>query len=470
MLHRLLNKQDVVGLEITDDFIRIAFLVTKKQKPDAPTLIEVPLAQNIIVNGVIQDQIELTKIITSVLNKYNNIPRYAVLSLPAQIIYSHVLYLPQSVNEQKIREAVSVFTRFQLPFSALSAYIGHEISSLPNKQKAILITAAARSTIDGYLAVLGKAGVKLIAAEPSALSITRATSPTPESVLLKQEFSTRTEYAIMCDGYIRHSSVTAKNNEDKKKKKGDDKEIDRLKEFYESETNLHVTTVVTTAELVPNQAVAAFFPQQKPDPQWFASLGGALRGLTPRALDTGTSVLPLGAAEAYLYQKVTTYAEVLAGLTIGILTVMCFFFGGVLFFTSSLKQQIISSAASSLSPATTPDYKAAEQRVRDINTLTTASHTFLNSSLRNTSIVSRLTQIIPPTITVNILSITSDKDPVLITGIATDRPALNAFRETLDGIAYIYDVQMPLNNLNKKETVPFTITLRINRDKLNASL
>lgn len=477
MLHRLFNKQDVAGLEITDDFIRLAFLWTKNKKPAPPILIEATLAKGIVVGGVVQDESALAQVFIEIWDKYKDLPRYVVLSLPAQVIFSHTLYLPQSVSEQKIREAVSVFTRFQLPFPPAQAYVGHEIATLPNKQKTVLITAAARPVIDSYLAALGKAHIKPIAAEPYALSLCRATDMSKlENVLFAHHLDNRTEYTIVSGGHVAHSSVathTANKETRKKGKKSSgtmppDTTAERLQEFYEAETGKRISATLTIEQMVPNSAVSAFIDKEKPDPHWLTSLGSALRGFTPRSADTEASVLPLGAAEAYLYQKITTYADVLTGISIGAVALMIACFGGVLFFITSLEHQITASTASLVPPSNVSTSHEARMRITAINTFIDTAHTFLYSSIRNTDIYSRLYSLIPPGITINIMSITSGADPITLTGTAVDRPTLNAFRDTLENVPYIKNVELPLNNLNKKDDIPFALSFRIDWDAITA--
>ncbi len=56
--------------------------------------------------------------------------------------------------------------------------------------------------------------------------------------------------------------------------------------------------------------------------------------------------------------------------------------------------------------------------------------------------------------------------PIGLTGEATDRQALASFRDRLDALAYVTDVNLPIGNLAENQDITFTISITVNFDNL----
>jgi hypothetical protein len=56
--------------------------------------------------------------------------------------------------------------------------------------------------------------------------------------------------------------------------------------------------------------------------------------------------------------------------------------------------------------------------------------------------------------------------PIQLTGEATDRQALALFRDRLDALPYVTEVNLPIGNLAENQDINFTISVTINSDNL----
>ena len=64
-------------------------------------------------------------------------------------------------------------------------------------------------------------------------------------------------------------------------------------------------------------------------------------------------------------------------------------------------------------------------------------------------------------ITVTAVSFPSPDGVLSISGIAHDRISLNVFKKSLVDSSMFIEVNLPLNNLDKKEAIPFSITFKL---------
>ena len=123
--HLLVQKKNVVGIEISDSLIRIAFFRThknlsgnKKRKDSTQdeelVLIEEPIAANVIDNGVVVDKDLLAKILRVLRSKIKIDTNYAIVSIPDDKIYSRIFSFPKSINESRLPEAMRLAINFFL--------------------------------------------------------------------------------------------------------------------------------------------------------------------------------------------------------------------------------------------------------------------------------------------------------------------------------------------------------------------
>jgi len=57
-------------------------------------------------------------------------------------------------------------------------------------------------------------------------------------------------------------------------------------------------------------------------------------------------------------------------------------------------------------------------------------------------------------------------EPIRLTGEASNRQALALFRDRIEALAYVSEVNLPIGNLAENQDIDFTITVSVNSDKL----
>lgn len=68
--------------------------------------------------------------------------------------------------------------------------------------------------------------------------------------------------------------------------------------------------------------------------------------------------------------------------------------------------------------------------------------------------------------TVNINRVDGQVQAVFIAGQAQDRLSLAAFRDNLEALAYVTQVDLPIENLAQNQDIPFSLTVNVDNDNL----
>ena len=56
--------------------------------------------------------------------------------------------------------------------------------------------------------------------------------------------------------------------------------------------------------------------------------------------------------------------------------------------------------------------------------------------------------------------------PIVLTGEATNRQSLAAFRDRIEALTYVEGVDLPIENLAQNQDISFTITVTVNQEKI----
>ena len=187
LLKIITREEPIIGIEISDSNIRLAFLNYKKDKKsrnakengiEARCLAETDLPDGAIVSGKIADKKILIERLGNLLKKVKPKIKYAIISIPYDNVYSKLFSFPNTLNKERLADTMRTVADFQIPLSGKDSYIDWEEESDKDNSLAFL-AAAPKKIIDDYMSAVMEAGISPVAIEPHQMSIVRAIRPEP---------------------------------------------------------------------------------------------------------------------------------------------------------------------------------------------------------------------------------------------------------------------------------------------------
>jgi hypothetical protein len=195
--------------------------------------------------------------------------------------------------------------------------------------------------------------------------------------------------------------------------------------------------------------------------KWLVSIGAAIRGEIPKGQDNRISLLSVGTAEAYEYQKTTAFVALIRNMIIGVSIFFLFAFFASYLFIFSISQTInnintdipISSASS--------DIIGKEALIKKINALTLASQSILAHTINWSILIDEINVRTINGIIISSFGAPSVNDTITITGLAKTRDTLNQFKISLQGSTYLKEIKLPITNLEQKADIPFSVSFSL---------
>lgn len=476
ILNLLIRKKSVAGIEISDQVIRIAYFRPRVQHDEKVhkngislpgrelVLVEESIPANLLDNGIVTDQALLGKVLKDIWTRSKIDANYAIVGLPEEKIYSHVFPFPKTISESGLENAVNLAIDFQLPIKRADAYTGWEKSLEPHTANEVLISAIPKTIADGYINALNYAGIKILALESQLACIARAinTKPGVATLLTKANLDGGATIFVLRDGALRFSRTLPVLLA-----KGPDtlaSEANRIKVSLESEKKQAIEVhSLGDATFTANYLN---YPELKDLPpatqsKWLIAVGAAFRGEIPEGQDSHISLLPVGTAEAYAFQKATIFIALVRNMIIGVSVFFLATFLATYFFIFYLSQAANSSNTSILTPAVSPDTLQKEARIKKVNSIIATSETILSTTPMWGILLDDINAHILNGVYISNFSASSVNDPITITGMAKDRNTLNQFKKSLQTSTYLTAVELPIANIELKGNVPFSISFRL---------
>ena len=476
IINLLIKEKHIVGVEISGNVIRIAYFrsgkkMSKKASPDNTqlpehelVLIEESIPTNTISEGVVINKELLGKTLKSVWTKAKLNANYAVVAIPENKIYSHIFPFPKTVNTSRLEEAINLAIDFQLPIKKSDAYIGWEHAGNSHVINEIFISLIPKTIADGYIETLHYAGIKLLALESHLASIARSIKLNQsQATLLTKKNPDGTTIFILQDGAICFSRTLPATFI-----KEDDvliNETEHIKTSFESEKKISVGELLLTQAAIRDEYLAyPEFNGSTPELQskWLIAIGAAMRGKIPKGKDNYISFLPVGTAQAYAYQKTTTFITLIRNIIIGVSIFFLFTFFAAYLFIFFLLQTSHKTNSNASIPLISQDRLQEEARIKRINLMIQGSQTILSTTVNWSTLLDDIYPRVIDGIFVTNFSVTSVNDQIVITGIAKNRNTLNEFKKSLQMSPYVTEVNLPIKNLEQKGDIPFSISFRLN--------
>ncbi len=463
ILKILTGEESIAGLEINGEYLRLSLLSRKNDakekgrvKTEIKLLIEEPLEAEIIAEGIVKNKPELVKSLQKLIAKSPEKIKNLIISIPSDNVYFRTFSFPKTVSEIKIEEAMKLTIGFQLPAKPEDSYLDWEKLESPD-QNEILLAVAPRNVIDAYLESLSSAGLNPVAVELHPLSLIRAVESIDNNpFLLKIPSKDGVEVFIVKNKTLKFGRILPKNSIVDKKTLGE--ELRRIADYFETENSLPAKFLEIDDLKIINALSAD--PLIK-DNKWLISVGAGLRGIIPRSQDTLISLMPLGTEQAYEYQKAVSFSEFISNMIIG----LSIFFAVAYLGTWSLMftiQQKISSQVENLSNIPLPqDAVEMEEKANNLNNLMNTGYEIAKILPSYNVILEELRSKIGPEIRIANITINAPEEPINVVGTAQNRPQLNAFKKSLEASEFFTEVKIPITNIEQKENIPFSISLRV---------
>lgn len=463
----LTKEKQVAGIEISDSVVRVALIRPRKrmrgEKPqtnsDELVLMEETIAGNIIENGVVIDHELLGKTLKKIWDKADLGTNYAIVSIPHDKVYSHIFSFPRSVEGARLTEAMRLAIGFQLPIKTDDSYLDWERTGGTTLINEILLSMIPRAVAQGYIDALESAGIKTIALESHLASIARAIKIEPGQTAL---FTEKTPDGVIAfalkDRILRFSRSLPQTYVPEPKIP---EEVGKIKKALEAELKHAVMeSSIMNAEIRDNHAMYATL--STPRAKWLIALGAAIRGKIPAGEDNLISLLPVGTEEAYAYQRATAFAALIRNMTVGVSIFFILAFGTAYLFMLSISQNTNKTVAT-LSTATIPgELTANEEWVERVNALTGTARTLITEAPEWSIVLNEVATRTLDGIVVSGFSATAINGTMSLTGTAKDRPTLNKYKELLQKSTVFTGIELPINNLEQRSNIPFSISLRMN--------
>jgi len=178
-LWNFFNSFSFFGLDISDFSLKIAQLEKNKEGFSLVSFGQKKIPKGIIEKAEVTQPEALAEIIQEAIKKVKGRPirtRYVVASLPEEKAFVRVIQMPK-MTQKEVAQAIKWEVEANIPMPLNEVYFDWRI--IPPYQKTphytyVLVMAMPKKTVDGYLNVLNKAGLKALALEVESLALVRS--------------------------------------------------------------------------------------------------------------------------------------------------------------------------------------------------------------------------------------------------------------------------------------------------------
>ncbi len=490
LLKLFTREEPVAGLEISDDFVRVALLSVDKKgggSVKAEAVGEAALPRGAVLNGRVNDGAALAKSLGGLLKELKKPIRYAIVSVSPADVYSKIFIFPKSVSGEKLEESMKLTVGFSLPMGAEEVYLDWEKTS-EDSQSEIFLAEIEKKNIDGYLTALHSADLKVVAAEFYPASLSRVVDcRAGETILVVKLEKSGIGFAIVKDRTVRFSRFVPY-----KREKPEDlaEEARKIVDFYESnapnyqreperkeivsraaiigsEEEVAEITKRLSGELSLPAEKARLIPRlaQMPDFQdggrWLVVAGAAFRGLLPRSDDTLISLMSVGTEEAYEYHRAAAFSEFVSNVIVGVSALIVAAFLGVWMMITSIQGGLTERIGRLEAVPIPQGDMELQERTEKLNALTGQLAVLAAQSPKWSVFLKELRRVVSSGISVTNIVVSSPIEPFSVSGVAANREELNAFKKALENSGFFSDVAMPLTNLEQKEKISFSVSFRL---------
>ncbi len=460
----------IAGLAITDAALRLVLLEKKiKAGIKLTAYREEKLSEGDVVGGKVVNRQNFTRSVKALLKKTRSKINYAVISLPADESFARIASFPPTLRGEKLVDSIKLMADFQMPEKPDKIFVDWQLGPDPEKNEALLCSIN-RDVADPAIDSLAEAGLRVVALEIAELSAARAVRNEPEPLLALSKNGGAIVISTIQNNFLRLLHVINAPGADARFVGA---EVEKIAKYSDS-LDRPVKNLAVIGDWPPG--LGGKLPlKQSPAPlvdiagleslgaiePWLPALGAALRGLIPRENDNLISLMRVGTEAAYKQEKAIVFTRVLSRFTVAfsIFLTAAFFATWLLMqkVQANFNQQIKNYIAMPI----TADANLLEKKAGDFNSLVALTLGYYQSEVRWLPVIDELKSIGSSTVALTSVSLVAPDQPITLTGSALSRPDLNDFKQSLEQSALFRDVNLPLENLEKKNNIPFRITMFI---------
>lgn len=204
---------EAFGLDISDESFKFVSLSRVRHGLAFSAFGRTELPKGLIVNGEIQTEGEVVRLLKAGLARPQEgklATRSVVCSLPEEHSFTRIIQLPK-MRAEELKEAVRWEIEQNIPLKIDEVYYDWQMVETPAAvpHQDILISAAPRRLVDGYVAVLKKCGLVIKSMEVESVAVARALVKdlrTDGPVLLVDLGATRTNFIIFSGDALQFTS------------------------------------------------------------------------------------------------------------------------------------------------------------------------------------------------------------------------------------------------------------------------
>lgn len=374
---KLVPPEEVAGIDITDAFARLILLDPGTLNITAAA--EVKLLPGTVRSGRVESHANLVAALqqlkTSAGTAFSHNP-VAILSLSPELFFTHVLSLPD-IPEENFKEAARLNAIQLSPIKMQEAYfdwqnLGVDTGTL---ERELFIAVAPRAAIDPYLEAARRAGIDIIAAEPSSLGLVRVltyfvTAPDKRAAfLLASVSSDGMDFVVAREGKPFFSHFFSWKDVPEARAGRIDKDgfktvtrrgISKVLMFFTTRHKEQLASAAPFSPIFQEEIVAVLkdefrmkvagyrlpiFGGKALTETWVGALGSALRGIIPRGQDTIVSLMPVGTEELFRRRQASAYVEFWGKAFAAVCAFFIVVFSGLFALSANVRQDVIRALA-----------------------------------------------------------------------------------------------------------------------------
>jgi hypothetical protein len=461
----------IAGLSISDDVLKLALLEAKKKTPLAVKfLFEEQLAPGDVVRGQVINKDNFLKSLKKLIARSKPRIKYVIASLPAESIYAKIFSFPPGISGEKLDSAIRLVTNFQLPKKVEEINLDWEKIIEPEKNQALLSLIEKKRARE-MLDLLESAGLHIVALEYHQMGVARMLKlPAGEPILFLESGSGSLVASVMKNNTVRFlRNLPIRLLEDKTL----GAELQKIMNYYENEDTAiaklallgeidgSIAAGLPLAIIEPDLIDLAGFERASDKLRFLEVLGAALRGLVPRSQDQLISLMEIGTEEAYRQKIAITFSDFLTKLTIVLASFFCLAFGATWLLALSVQQNFNQQIASFYAESGNEEMTKLGEKADKFNALVAQTGELVRAEPKFSILLTELKSRLTEGITINTLSVPSIDGKMNVIGVAHLRSQLKLFKKSLDESRLLANVELPLENLDKRYDIPFSITFEL---------
>ncbi len=485
-LNLLVPKEKIVGIEITDEKLRMLYL-----EKDALGTIktagrsEEDLEEGAVEFGAVKDRVKFSKALAGLRKKFKpqrKLSNFAIITIPQNGVYSETFDFPKDIASDQMMEAIGYSAAANLPLPLAECYLDWQVIEINNAKKKVLISLIPKKTADAYIEIFKENNFNLIALEPYFLSIARSVE-IPDSPIIFLNLTTEGITSIVYNKrapYFSQFEFWSEASQGQDIKSADDfakiikAKVKKTKIYFESQhSQLRIEKarfMVCGADAkgiikAVGESEIKFEEAKTKIPaiencEWAPAAGAAMRAFVPRSEDTIISLLPVGTEDFYEIKKAESFAGSIQFLTSALVFFYALAFLAAFIITSitlaSVNEQLELRSGIAL-PA---DYNDLDLKAKEFNSyVKNLSAIQLENGKNYAEIIENMGRFNTKGISLTNISINSSDGPITVSGTALSRTNLNGFKFQLENSNLFTAVKFSIQNIAQQENISFVVNL-----------